>query len=133
MRQVDYQGMTAFETEDNEDPSAEVSISTLVLDGTQVLRVHKELSLAGVPSGSVDYDPGFLRFDGAWQEGDTVMWSYDRTELDAMGAVVSESTRDMVFTVESASTEVTVPAGTFDCVQVLRVRVYASPRRGSGQ
>ncbi|MCX4240331.1 hypothetical protein [Paraliomyxa miuraensis] len=123
MRELDYQGTAAFEIEDNEDTDDESTLAVLVRDGTMTLRVHKDVSLGGVPTGSADYDPGFLRFDEAWQEGDVSMWSYERTEYDAAGVLVGQAPRDMVFTIESSSTEVTVPAGTFDCVQLLRARI----------
>lgn len=129
MREVDYQGMTAYEAEDNEDANNESTLATLVRNGTMTLRVHKDVSLAGVSTGEVDYDPGFLRFDEGWQDGESIQWTYDRTEYDAMGIILSQNPRDMIFTIESMSTEVTVPAGTFNCVQVLRERVDNSDRK----
>lgn len=127
MREVDYQGMTAYEAEDNEDANMESTIAVLVRDGTRTHRVHKDVSLVGLPIGSVDYDPGFMRFDEGWQDvqdGTSVDWSYDRTAYDPDGVMVGVvESRLMIFTVESTSTEVTVPAGTFDCVQVRRERL----------
>ncbi|MCX4245309.1 hypothetical protein [Paraliomyxa miuraensis] len=127
MREVEYMGMTAYEAEDNEDANNESTIATLFRDGTMTHRIHKDVSLAGVPIASVDYDPGFLRFDesfGNASDGDSLDWNYERTEYDAGGAMVGMvESRLMIFTVESTSTSVTVPAGTFDCVQLRRERL----------
>lgn len=122
MRQTTFNGGEAFEIEDNEDSDSENTISTLVRDEGQVLRVHKEVFLAGAVSSTVDYDPGFLRYDHGWVEGDAIDWMYDRTEYDETGAVDNESVRHQIFTIESTSSSITVPAGTFDCVQFTRLR-----------
>lgn len=126
---VTYDGQAAFEAEDNDGPNGQNSIATFVDVGGQTLRVHKEVFSAGVLLETVDYDPGFLRFDQGWTEGEVVQWMYDRTAFDPMGVVASENVRMMVFTVESMSTSVDVPAGTFDCVQFLRERVDTGERK----
>ena len=122
MRSVEFNGMPAFEQEDNGN-NGESSISTLVRDGTAVMRVHKQVNLASAVLMTAEYDPGFLRFDNGWAEGDSVVWAYDRAEYDANGMLVDDTPRNQLYTVEAMSVEVTVPAGTFDCVQVLRERV----------
>ncbi len=48
--------------------------------------------------------------------------TYHRTEHDGQGLLISEVDRSQTFTVEATSVEVTVPAGTFDCIQILRER-----------
>lgn len=123
MRQVTYNGATAFEAEDNEDSNGENTIATFVEQDGKVMRVHKEVMLGGGVIATVDYDPGFLRFDHTWLSGDRAMWDYNRTEYDADGNLSSDNTRNLIFAVESLSTSVTVPAGTFDCVQFVRTRV----------
>lgn len=123
MRETTFDGAQAFEIEDNPGTNGEVTISTLMRNGGQVLRVHKVVSLAGAPVETVDYDPGFLRIDHAWQGGESLVWEYLRSEYDAAGVLVDQSNRSQIFTVESLSTEVTVPAGTFDCIQFTRERL----------
>lgn len=122
MREVEFNGMTAYEQEDNGN-NGESSTSTLVRDGTATMRVHKQVNLGSAVLMDVEYDPGFLRFDNSWGEGDSVVWAYSRAEYDANGMLVDDTPRNQLYTVESMSVEVTVPAGTFDCVQVLRERV----------
>lgn len=122
MREVTYNGAVAFEMEDNADSNGENTISTVAMQDGKVMRVHKEVYMAAAPVLTVDYDPGFLRFDNGWVEGDETNWMYDRTEYDETGALADEAVRQQIFVVESLSTSVTVPAGTFDCVQFLRTR-----------
>ncbi|MEM9461043.1 MAG: hypothetical protein AAGF11_43160 [Myxococcota bacterium] len=122
MRQTTYQGVEAWQIEDNAGLDGENTISTIVRDGDRVMRVHKEVLLGDAPVLSADYEPGFLRVDLGWVEGDSIPWMYDRIEYDEAGTIVDEAVRLQVFTVESVSTSVTVPAGTFDCVQFLRRR-----------
>lgn len=122
MREVTFNGATAYEIEDNAGNNGENTISTLMdMDG-QVMRVHKEVLLAGTQVMTVDYVPGFLRFNNGWSSDERTDWIYDRTEYDDMAAITDESERHQIFQLESLSTEVTVPAGTFDCVQFLRTR-----------
>lgn len=123
MQEVEWEGATAFEAADNPGGNGESTTAILVRDGTAVLRVHKDVDLAGVPVLSADYDPGFLRYDNAWAEGDSVVWVYDRTEYDSTGTLVETVPRTQIFTIEKESVEVTVPAGTFDCVQFVRERL----------
>ncbi|MEM7157659.1 MAG: hypothetical protein AAF799_32765 [Myxococcota bacterium] len=122
MRQVTFDGAAAFEIEDNAGNNGENTISTLVDMGGQVMRVHKEVLLAGTQVMTVDYAPGFLRFNNGWSSDERTDWFYDRTEYDDMAAVTDQAERHQIFQLESLSTEVTVPAGTFDCVQFLRTR-----------
>ena len=119
----EWDGMPAFELRDNEAANGEVSVSFLQQLGTSVLRVHKDITVLDMLDSRVDYDPGFVRFNYEWTDQQVEMAGYTRTETDAMGMLTSEEDRLMTYTVESLSTEVTVPAGTFDCVQVMRVRM----------
>lgn len=122
MRETTFNGAVAFEMEDNAGANGENTVSTIASVDGQSMRVHKAIYLGGAPLMTVDYTPGFLRFDNGWVDGDITDWSYDRVEYDASGAVVNEAIRQQIYTIESMSTEVTVPAGTFDCVQFLRER-----------
>jgi hypothetical protein len=112
----------AFEAADNAGLNGTRSVATLVLEDDKVLRVHKEVFEQDLLSETVDYDPGFLRFDESWTAGETTNWRYDRVERDADGLARDASVRQQRFIVESMSVSVTVPAGTFDCIQFLRER-----------
>ena len=129
MRAITWEGREAFEAKDNPGADGESTAAVLVRDGTAIHRDHKDVDLAGTPVLAADYAPGFLRFDHGWAEGESVVWTYDRTEYDGTGAIVDQSPRTQRFTLESLSAEVSVPAGTFDCVQVLRVRVETGEAR----
>lgn len=122
MREITFDGGVAFEMEDNAGADGENTVSTVLDRDGQVMRVHKEVLLAETPVLTVDYVPGFLRFDNGWADGDVTDWMYDRTEYDGTGALADEAVRQQIFTIESMSTPITVPAGTFDCVQFLRNR-----------
>jgi len=123
MQATTWNGMPAIEQFDNAGNNGESTRSIIASDGSTVSRVHKIVELAGATVETVDYDPGFLRVDNAWGEGDSVNWGYQRTAYDPAGMVVSDNPRTQIFTVESMSVEVTVPAGTFDCIQFVRERV----------
>lgn len=122
MQEVEWNGMNAIEQFDNAGNNGESTRAIIARDGSTVSRVYKVVELAGVTVETVDYDPGFLRVDNAWEEGDSVSWEYQRTAYGPMGMVVSDNPRTQIFTVESMSVEVTVPAGTFDCIQFVRER-----------
>jgi hypothetical protein len=130
MEATTFEGAPAFKVSDQDDPSGEITVSILARAGTQTMRVHKEVFFGGAPIMIVDYDPGFLRYDNAWMmKGEVTDWMYDRYEEDGSGNPVDTTPRRQVFTVESLSTSVTVPAGTFDCVQILRERPATGKRK----
>lgn len=123
MRQIDYDGDVAYEQVDAEDSTGQSTRSVLVRDGTQVLRVEKEIVVDGVVNTSVDYDPGFVRFDDAWNEvGQTVSLTYNRVETDSFGQQ-SAAERVHEFRVEAIGETVTVPAGTFSTTYIIRTQV----------
>lgn len=98
------------------DPTGQSSSSTFVLEGGDVLRVAEEQFLMDAPAYSVTYDPGFLRFSDAWVHaagGATETREYQRTETEPGMAPKAPQPRAHVYTVESVSESVTVPAGTF--------------------
>ncbi len=124
MKAIEHDGKPAFELKDNEDERGETTVSILVDVDGQVLRVHKEVLAMGALVVVTEYDPGFLRFDAGWNEkGQMTNWQYDRTEYNGMGdLIVPTEARLQIFTIEELSVAVTVEAGTFDCMQVLRDR-----------
>ncbi|PRP94292.1 TapB family protein [Enhygromyxa salina] len=121
--EIDWEGETAWMIVDNINAKGEWTESVIVRDGTLSSRVHKEIKSDSGTVMIVDYDPGFARVDDSW---DTVDFSeeffYDRTEYDGNGLNPSVEARAHIFTVKAVNEKITVPAGTFDCVQVERVR-----------
>ncbi|MEX1363725.1 MAG: hypothetical protein AB1Z98_11395 [Nannocystaceae bacterium] len=124
-RAVEFAGAPAMLFVDNPKPDGDFTESTIVRRGSSAERVHKEVVTPAGVRTIVDYDPGFTRFDDAWTEpGGKGERRYERTELSPMDVdpVPDVETRGHVFTVLSVDEEVTVPAGTFSCVAVERLR-----------
>lgn len=122
---VDFEGAPAMRFVDNPDEAGTFTESTIARQGTAAARVHKEVVTPAGVRTVVDYDPGFLRFDDAWTElGGKGEQRYERTEVHPMDAdpVPDVETRGHVFNVLAVDEPVTVPAGTFDCVAVERIR-----------
>lgn len=122
---VTYDGAEAFVLADNPDDEGVWTESTIRRIGTSAERVHKEIMTPTGPRTVVDYEPGFTRFDDAWTEpGGKGERRYQRIESKPMeaGSGPDEETRGHVYTVTAVEEAVTVPAGTFDCIAVERVR-----------
>jgi hypothetical protein len=120
---VEFEGRQVTKMQDDENSAGEYGEALHVREGGQVLRIHKDVTQNGAPAYSVDYDPGFLRWDDVWAEREgTYEWSYTRHETDVLG-VQKSAVRNWRFTVLSTSAEASVPAGTFDCVHIERVRL----------
>lgn len=118
-----FEGGPAFLFVDNPNGSGEWTESTIRRSGTAALRVYKERKTDAGPFELVEYDPGFMRFDDAWTEiGGKGELMYQRTETDGMGSTPDVEMRGHIFTVVGLDESVTVPAGTFDCIAVERVR-----------
>lgn len=131
MRATTYKDAPAFILEDEEDAQGERSASTMVIDGTAIYRVYKEVKVSDQVAFNTTYDPGFLRYDEAWtKEGDSADSSYDSLQICVMassaskcapGAMRKETTAH-TFTVLSLNAEIKVPAGTFkNTVQIERI------------
>jgi len=124
---TEWNGEDAYLTQGAPDPKGETSKNVIIRQGNRLLRAHKEELRSGTSQGTVDYEPGFLRFDSTWvdaDEGFSVNVTYKRIEKTASGNVSAEDEREHTFTVESLQDPVSVPAGTFeDCMRVRRVRV----------
>jgi hypothetical protein len=121
--EVEWEGQTAWMLEDNPGGSGEWTQAVITHDGTLSSRVHKDVMTDTGSVQIVDYDPGFARVDDTW---DTVGFSeellYDRIEYDGNGLNPVIEPRGHIFTVIAVNEQITVPAGTFDCVQIERVR-----------
>jgi hypothetical protein len=110
------------------DPAGVSSESTFAVTDGEVLRVAEETFADGVLAQSTEYDPGFLRFSQLWAEerpGFSERRAYERTETRTGSSPKPPSDRAHIFTLESISEDVTVPAGSFrNCVRVRRQRDY---------
>jgi hypothetical protein len=126
-----YMGKPAFIFEDQEDAMGVQTHSTLVVNGTGVYRAYKENTIKGMTVLTVTYNPAFLRFDEAWtQMGQMVTLTDNWTQNCVVGnTVVSKCVTGTMtpgmttheFTVLNASVKITVPAGTFDTIEIQRV------------
>lgn len=132
MHAATYMDQPAFLLEDEEDAQGERSSSTMIVRGTQVLRVYKEVHVAGQLAFMTSYDPGFLRYDEAWLHvDDNSKLSYDSTQDCVMASTASKcapgavrvETTTHTFKVLSMHTEVTVAAGTFDTIEIERTNL----------
>lgn len=126
-----YMSKPAFIFEDQEDAMGVQTHSTLIIEGTGVYRAYKEVSIKAQTVLTVTYKPEFLRFDEAWtQAGQKVSLTDNWTQNCMLGGTIASkctagtttpgmTTHD--FTVLNTSVKVTVPAGTFDTVEIQRV------------
>jgi hypothetical protein len=128
-------GDDAWITEGAPDQKGETSKNTIIQIGTRLLRSYKEEFKASVAQGTVEYDPGFIRFDRAWvdkDDGFSEDIGYKRTEKTANGSVIAEDNREHTWTVEKRHDSVSVAAGDFDdCMRVRRTRIRGNPANAS--
>jgi hypothetical protein len=124
---VPFEGRPAVLLQDSPGPSGTRSASLLVRDEARISRVYRAELMGERPTNSVEYDPGFLRFDEAWPAEDigfSASYDYRRIEYDASGRKKSSGDRTHTFTIEALSEAIRVPAGTFDdCVRIARTRL----------
>ena len=122
--EIEWDGDPAWMLSDNPNAEGEWTESVIVREDEMTMRVHKEIQTQLETLWIVDYDPGFTRANDAWweAEGFSEELFYDRTETDGNGDNEDTEPRGHIYTVEAVHEMVEVPAGTFDCVQVKRVR-----------
>lgn len=117
-----------FSISSSPDVDGVASESTVELVDGDVLRVSEDTLIDGVLDQTVTYDPGFLRFSAAWADADTGFTErreYQRTEMKVDGTPKAPAERAHIYTVESLSEDVNVPAGSFrNCLRVHRARDY---------
>jgi hypothetical protein len=124
-----YMGKQAFALTDEEDGQGQKTRSLLAVEGTGVYRVYKEVAVSGQVAVKVAYDPGFLRYDEAWTAGASMtlddVWTqtcvFSSTAAKCAPGAVQPGTTTHSFKVINVSTQVTVPAGSFDAVEIERV------------
>ena len=109
--------------QDSEDEDGQSSRSTIVRKNGAAYRVHKEVLVSkGDATEIVDYDPGFVRFDEAWatwEVGKEQEYEYLRDSSVDNGA----EERVHRYKLLGLNETVEVPAGTFQCVHVSRMRL----------
>jgi hypothetical protein len=124
-----YKGKPAFLSTGSANPKGETSENVLLRIGTKIHRVSKTDETNGAPTGTVTYEPGFLRFDTAWvgkDAGFEATEDYRRVEYDTAGTMTDDTDNTHTFTLEAVDESITVPVGTLDgCLRVRRQRVLA--------
>jgi hypothetical protein len=130
-----YMDKEAFASTDEEDVEGASTTSLLVVDGTAVYRAYREVSISGKVALKVAYEPRFLRYDEAWETvGQTVTlddkWTqtcvFSSSASQCAPGAVKAGTTTHKYTVLQTSVSVTVPAGTFDAVEIERVNPSAN-------
>ncbi|MFV8751737.1 hypothetical protein ACNOYE_14425 [Nannocystaceae bacterium ST9] len=122
-----WNGMQAFDLVDEPDAQGDWSVSTLIQSGDEIMRVHREEMGQGGTTAILDYDPGFVRASDAWTAvGVMEEFLYDRIAYDGNGQNPMVEARGHTFEVLAVGEQVSVPAGTFDCVKVERVRTVGT-------
>lgn len=125
--EITFAGSAAWLFSDNPNAAGEWTESTIAPLGTAAARVHKEIKDANGTVMIVDYDPGFVRVDDAWTSvGTKETLLYDRHETDGAGLNPKDEPRGHSFEVLAVDEIVTVPAGTFSCVQIERIRTVGA-------
>lgn len=127
MTAAEYDGAPAWKLVDSVDRDGRNDIQYWVevtndAGDIEVFRVHRDEMLGETVELSVDYDPGFLRFNYGWAAGDTQTNVYIRRAVDAQG-IQTNHERTQQF--EVLSTSETIEAGgiTYDnCLQFRRGR-----------
>jgi hypothetical protein len=127
LSETTWNDMQAWELLDEPNANGKWNKSMLIRDGDAVLRVHREeLDQIGT-TALIDYEPGFMRASDAWTTvGLKEEFLYDRTAYDGNGQNPVVEARGHTFEVLAIGEEVTVPAGTFECVKVERVRTVGA-------
>lgn len=122
-----WDGERAWQLVDEPGSKGNWDASTIIRDGDLTLRVHREeLGNLG-PTEILDYDPGFVRANDAWTTvGFKEERSYERTAYDGDGENPMVEARSHTYEVLAVDEQVTVPAGTFHCVKVERVRTLGA-------
>jgi hypothetical protein len=126
-RETTWKGAQAWELVDKPDVEGDWDVSTIVRDGDLTLRVHREEMGSFGTTEILDYEPGFARASEAWVTvGYKETLTYDRIAYDGNGLNPILEARGHTYEVLAVNESVSVPAGTFDCVKVERVRTLGA-------
>jgi hypothetical protein len=125
--EITWNGSEAWEIVDEPNDEGKWNVSVLVRIGDLIARVHREEMVQQNKVAILDYDPGFARVSDAWTTpGLMEELFYDRIAYDGDGLNPDIEARGHTFEVLAVDEEVTVPAGTFDCVKIERVRTVGT-------
>lgn len=127
MEEIVHEGQQAWLQVDSPGANGKWDESVLTREDGVVYRVHREQYDDNGTIEIVDYDPGFPRANDAWDTiGFAEEFLYDRTWTDGNGHNPDVEPRGHLFTVLALDDQITVPAGTFDCMKVERVRTVGN-------
>lgn len=124
-----YHGRDAFIFSDEEDAQGEQTHSTLLVDGSGVYRVYKEVAVGGQVAITTSYDPAFLRYDEAWtRAGLSVTLDDDWSQVCVVASsasncapgAVKPGTTTHQYRVLDVAAPLTLPAGSFTTVKIQR-------------
>jgi hypothetical protein len=122
-----WQGMPAWKLVEMPNLAGEWDESVIVRDGDLTLRVHREELSSFGTNEILDYEPGFARANDAWVTvGFKEELTYDRIAYDGNGQNPIIEARAHTYEVLAVDEPITVPAGTFNCVKVERVRTLGA-------
>lgn len=125
--EITWNGSKAWEIVDEPNDEGKWNVSVLMRIGDLIARVHREEMVDENKVAIIDYDPGFVRVSEAWiTPGIMEELLYERTAYDGEGQNPDVEARGHTFEVLAVDEEVTVPAGTFDCVKIERVRTVGA-------
>jgi len=103
----------------------------IVDDGNRVERIkHDIYDDFGLPTKLREYEPGFLRFDrsrlGKDDEWNETVTFFTAVEPEADPVVFEPNERQYKYRVVDRNQEITVPAGTFNCLVIERSVVFGT-------
>ena len=117
-----------FLEEDTENPDFERSESVLEVDSSgRVFRTSKLMYQDDVLDTSIEYDPGFIRFDPAWLDldvNDSVRETYERTETKIGEDPDPKRPRAHVYTSFGLQSVTALGTAYSDCLVIHRQRDY---------
>ena len=100
----------------------------VIRDG-RLERVYEETLEGEGVKARFRFEPAALRIDSTKvKSGDTYSDVHEKVEVDEAGTSLGVESKSHTFFVESGLDLVTVPAGTFECVRVRRVRADGSEK-----
>jgi hypothetical protein len=117
-----------FREEDTENPDGERNESVLELDSKgRVYRTSKRIYQQDVLDTSIEYEPGFIRFDPAWLDLDvneSMRQTYDRTETKIGEDPDPTRPRAHVYTSFGYQSITVLGTAYTDCLVIHRERDY---------
>lgn len=119
---VEDSDLTQIILEDNENSEGLRTRSKIRRIKSGAFRIHKDIMRGDEIEESVEYDPGFVRFDEAWLKlsiGAHKDYGYERESSSES----KEEQRGHRYLLKAKKVKVRVPAGVFDTVHIIRERL----------